>query len=438
MTRPHPTVAAFVLGLPLAAGILCLIHFGPFRETAVRRYVGHPVEGVEVLMFSIALGALAAKLWGYRQERRACRRTILPAWDGQAVSTTQASPLLAKLKQLPRDVQGTWIVKRATAVLDFLRSRGSAAELDDQLRALADNDALALEGSYALTRFICWAIPILGFLGTVVGITGAISGVTPEVLEQSLSTVTDGLALAFDTTALALGLTMVLMFLSFLVERVEQGVLETVDRYAEQELAHRFERTGAESSEFVEVVRRNTDVLLRATEQLVQQQADVWAQTLVEVDRRRAEAEERQQRLLTVSLEAALERTLETHARQLTALEKQTVEHCTALVGRLESLAVAVHQAGREQQHGLAQIAQSLAGQMETLEALARLQEGEKQLVQLQAALNQNLAALAGAGTFDEAVQSLTAAIHLLTARTTAAATGSGSGRQTPRSGAAA
>ena len=86
--------------------------------------------------------------------------------------------------------------------------RGSADELDDQLRNLADTDALALESSYALTRFITWAIPIIGFLGTVLGITGAISGVTPEVLEKSLSTVTDGLALAFDTTALALGLTM--------------------------------------------------------------------------------------------------------------------------------------------------------------------------------------------------------------------------------------
>src|SRR5207245_2022976 len=173
------------------------------------------------------------------------------------------------------------------------RSRGSAAELDDHLRTLADNDSIALEGSYSLVRFITWAIPILGFLGTVLGITGAISGVTPEVLEKSLSTVTDGLALAFDATALALGLTMVAMFLSFLVERAEQGVLDAVDRFADRELAHRFERTGAEGGEFVEVVRRNTDVLVGATEQLVRQQAALWASTLEESERRRADADRR-------------------------------------------------------------------------------------------------------------------------------------------------
>src|SRR5207244_8605518 len=127
--------------------------------------------------------------------------------------------------------------------LEFVHSRGSANQLDDHLRSLADADALVHEESYSLLRFITWAIPILGFLGTVLGITGAISGVTPEILERSLSHVTDGLALAFDTTALALGLTMLLMFSSFLVERAEQSVLEAVDRYADREFAPRFERT---------------------------------------------------------------------------------------------------------------------------------------------------------------------------------------------------
>src|SRR5262249_62371753 len=99
-------------------------------------------------------------------------------------------------------------VRRVAAVLDFLRRRGSADELDDQLRPLADNDSMSMENSYSLIRLITWAIPILGFLGTVLGITGAISNVSPETMEKSLKPVTDGLALAFDATAVALALTM--------------------------------------------------------------------------------------------------------------------------------------------------------------------------------------------------------------------------------------
>jgi biopolymer transport protein ExbB/TolQ len=393
---------------------LGLIHWGPLRETTLRRYVSHPVECVEVVMFCGALGALGAKLWGYRTERRASRLAVLPPWDGQAVAVTEAGKLMAELNKLPRKWQSTLMVKRAAAILDFLCRRGSAAELDDHIRTLSDNDALALEGSYSLTRFITWAIPILGFLGTVLGITGAISGVTPEVLEHSLSTVTDGLALAFDTTALALGLTMATMFFSFLVERGEQGVLDVVDCYTDRELAHRFVRAAAEGGEFVEVVRRNTDVLLQACEQLVQRQTTLWTQALEESDRRRLQAEQSLQDRLSTPLEAALERTLQTHAQRLAALNQQTLAQDHAVGEQLVALADAVREAAREQQAALAQVAEGVARQVQ---ALSRLQDGESHLCRLQETLNQNLAALAGAGAFEQAVHSLAAAIHLLTAR---------------------
>ena len=64
-------------------------------------------------------------------------------------------------------------------ILNFVASRNSAAGLDDQMRVLSDNDAMALDSSYALMRFIIWAMPILGFLGTVLGITAAIAGIDP-------------------------------------------------------------------------------------------------------------------------------------------------------------------------------------------------------------------------------------------------------------------
>jgi biopolymer transport protein ExbB/TolQ len=448
MTRPHTPVskeaapsaehhsranaAAFVLGLPLAAGILALIHYGPLRDTVARRYVSHPVEYVEVVMFCGALGALAAKFLGSLFERRACRRAMLPPWDGRAIPVTEAAKLLAGLRQLPRRLQNARIARRTAAVLDFLRSRGSANDLDDQLRSLADADALALEGSYALIRFITWAVPILGFLGTVLGITQSISGITPEKLENSLSEVTDGLALAFDATALALGLTMLTMFLSFIVERAEQAVLDAVDRYADHELAHRFERTSAVSGEFLEVVRRHTEVLIGGVEQLVQRQAALWSQALKEADQRRHDTEQRLQERLQAALETALGRTLEAHNRQLATLEQQAVGRSAELMDRLGSLAAAVRETSREQQTSLSQVSQGVAG---LLEALARLQDGEKQIRRLQETLNQNLAALAGAGTFEQALHSLTAAIHLLTARTAATP---GSGRLGPRPGAAA
>jgi biopolymer transport protein ExbB/TolQ len=433
--RSRTPWTGFFLGLPLAAGILWLFHFGPLKHLPIQRYVRHEVECVEVMMFCCALGAFAVKLLGSWTEKQAWRWELLPRWDGRPVSTEEATPWLAALGRLPRRVQRTFLARRVGAVLEFLASRGSANELDDQLRTLSDNDALTLEGSYSLTRFITWAIPILGFLGTVLGITQAITGVTPERLEQDLSSVTDGLALAFDATALGLGLTMITMFLGFVVERVEGGILEGVDHYADRRLAHRFERAADAGTAGSAEGRQTTQILLQAVEQVVQRQADIWAKALAEVDQRRVEADQRLEKRLTTAMEAALDHTLEAHARRLAALEKQAVEGSSASVERLAAQARAVCDAGREQQAALAKIVHGVAAQTQTM---LRLEESEKHLVRLQETLNQNLAALAGAGSFEQAVHSLTAAIHLLTTRATAVLPGNDAHRPGARPGVAA
>jgi biopolymer transport protein ExbB/TolQ len=410
--RSGTNLAAFVLGVPVAAAIVAAFHYGPLAATEAARYLKHEVECVEVVMACVALAGLVAKLWSSRRERAALRRDLVPAWDGKTVPVADAAGLLATFDRQPRRWKNTYLGRRIAAVLDFLCSRGSAAELDDQMRSLADLDAVSLEGSYALIRFITWAVPILGFLGTVLGITQSIANISPEQLEKDLGSVTHGLALAFDATALALGLTMIVMFVNYLTERAEQGVLEQVDNFVDRQLAHRFERSETESNDFVAVLRQQSQQLVQTTGQLVEKQAEVWAKALDQAEKRRSDNEQQMHGRLTGALETALEQTLEAHAKRLAALEKQNGTHTAALLDRITALAAAVRDSGRDQQALLAKIATGLNGQAE---ALSRLQEGEKQLVVLQESLQQNLDTLAGAGAFEQAVHSLTAAIHLLT-----------------------
>jgi hypothetical protein len=99
-------------------------------------------------------------------------------------------------------------------------------------------------------------------------------------------------------------------------------------------------------------------------------------------------------------------------------LEQKAVDRSAALFEGLTALASVIRDTGREHQTALAGVLQTLKDQAQVL---AKLHEGEGELVRLQEAMQQNLQTLAGAGTFEEAVQSLTAAIHLLTARTSPA-----------------
>jgi hypothetical protein len=396
--RTSTAAAAFLIGLPVAVVLLAIVHRGPLHDTVAARYLRHEVECVELTLFCCAIAALGTKLWRSRSEKGAIRAAergaVIPSWDGKPVPVEAAPQLLGGLAKLPRRLQRTYLVSRVADVLDFLCSRRSARELDDQLRTLTDNDALALEGSYALTRFITWAIPILGFLGTVLGITGAISGVTPEKLESELHTVTDGLALAFDATALGLALTMITMFVSFLVERVEQAMLESVDRFIDRQLAHRFEREGIDSGEFSDVVRQNTQALLKVTEHLVQRQAEIWSRSFEQIEKRLSEAEQRQQQRVQTALEVALNKTLEAHSKRVGDLDRQSAERNLQVLEKMAGLGNIIRDATREQQTALAPFARGLSAQAE---AAARSQESEKQLLLLQEQLNRNLATLVGA-----------------------------------------
>jgi MotA/TolQ/ExbB proton channel family len=431
--RFSTTVAAFVLGLPLAFAVLALIQFGPLKESGLERYIEHPVEVVEIVLFCCALGALAAKLYGYREERAACRQELLPLWDGTPVPITEAPRLRAELHANVGRLGKSWLPRRLDAILDFTSKRGTADGLDDQLRALADTDALALDNSYSLIRFITWAIPILGFLGTVLGITKAIANVRQE--DMNLSSVTEGLSLAFDTTAVGLALTMLTMFISFVVERLEQTVLEQVDHFTDVQLAHRFERSGSDDSGFTVALRQNTQLLLTTTEQLVRQQAEIWADALAAAQRQWATAGQKHEQQLTAALEKAMDRTLAAHEARLTAMKEHFDKQSGALVGQLAGFADAVHNMGREHQQSLSRVVNAVAAQTD---ALARLQHDGKQLVQLQDLLHHNLAALHGSGDFEQAVQSLTAAIHLLTAKAASATAGPSPNRLGTKPGAAA
>lgn len=390
--RSGSALSAFLFGVPLAVAILVTLQMGPWKGTLVHRYVSHPVEKVEIILFCCALGALFGKVLNVMKQRRAARWEILPAWQGEPVALSEGTVLLAHLSRLPRWVQKSWIAQRARSAVDFVVRRRSAAELDDHLRAESDYDLEGLERSYSLIRFLIWSMPILGFLGTVLGIAGAIAGVSPEVLEKSISTVTQGLALAFDTTGLALMLTIATMFINFLVERMEQQTLEDVDQYADLQLAHRFARPTAEQGPFVEAVQKSGQAVILATQQLVEKQADVWAQTLEATEDRRNQAESNQQVRFTQALEEVLQRTLNRHEQQLA-----TLEH---------------HQ----------QLLQPMTEAMTKLtEALTQLQQQEGQLTRMQTLLQQNLSTLAAAGSFEQAVHSLTGAVHLMTAKSSGA-----------------
>lgn len=142
-----------------------------------------------------------------------------------------------------RGVRDAWV--RAATAPALRRARSLQAYMVAGTRAAAaaraEEDAVyaqsAMEQSYSLPRAFVWAIPLMGFIGTVVGISAAVAGFSSflrqaeeiEQIKTGIGAVTTGLAVAFDTTLLALALSVLVMLLLVLLERVEGRLLMAME-----------------------------------------------------------------------------------------------------------------------------------------------------------------------------------------------------------------
>jgi len=398
----------FIVGVPLGLGALYLINYGPWQDEMVQRYTHHLAEQVIVVLFFCCSASLFAKLMVAMKERYVQSQNPLPGWDGKPMPIADVGKLQQSLNLVWDRVKSTYIGRRIANVLNFVQSRGSANELDDQLRTLSDNDAMALDSSYALMRFIIWAMPILGFLGTVLGITDAIAGINPEQLEKGgAGDVTQGLTKAFDATALALGVTMVAMFLNYLVEKLEQNLLERVDQYVDEELAHRFARTQVEATPAV-------SEMTPAMQQLLEKQISLWTGSMQKMEERLQQSVPQQQEKWAAAFQQALDASLTRFGQRMVETEKKLLERQQVLLDNVAKLASTIKDNGQSHQMAVARLTDAIGF---SVEMITKMQASETQLLRLQETLNQNLSLLANSATFEQAVESLTAAIHLLTTR---------------------
>ena len=389
-----------------------LVPYSPVWRAEITRYfAGHWIEYVTSGLSFIGLAILAKKAIRLTAESQAAcwsGWTDLEALPLNDVSAT-AKLLKYKLQTAPPAWQSTHIARRIQDVCTYLLGRRTASGLEEHLKYLGELAAGDLHSSYSLVRTVTWAVPILGFLGTVVGITDAIANLTPEQMETSLSSVTAGLGTAFDTTALSLGWSMVIVFTTFFVERKEQNILGTVEEFGTRRLGVLFADEPVHANPFVAAEAQAAELLLKKTEVLVDQQMSLWQESLEAMRQRWSQSLEHQQRQIEQALHHGLKQTLEHHVQQLAETRSQEMHF--AAFGQTV-------QAWQDNLQGILAASQSLACDLNTQgQLLLKITEQEEGLQRLQANLNDNLQAVRNAATFEETLHTLNAAVHLLTNR---------------------
>ena len=124
-----------------------------------------------------------------------------------------APDVLAEIHHLVDAPRHFVLFNRIDRALSNLRNIGRIGDVSEILQTQADYDEAHQESSYRLINGFIWAIPVLGFIGTVLGLSSAIGGFGDTLavagedisaLKDSLGGITGGLSTAFETTLIAL------------------------------------------------------------------------------------------------------------------------------------------------------------------------------------------------------------------------------------------
>ncbi len=288
-TLPFSIVLPIIIGLSAFILLFTMINNGTITNELVRRYLaGHAVSKVTTALFLVGLVSLLLVAWDvFRQrswlssitlkERKTKQQRLI---EGNTPSTPPTTEQLQKrLEKCGEHSQRTYLWRRLFTALDFVHRNGSADGLDEELKYAAETDQEEKQDRYSFARIMIWAIPMLGFLGTVLGISEALGGI--EISEDNdfqamMGGLRSSLYVAFDTTAIALTFAIVLMFLLFAVDRSENTLLTQVDERTREELSRHWDITNQSKDTYVQTVEAIGVSMLESTENLVDRQIKLW------------------------------------------------------------------------------------------------------------------------------------------------------------------
>lgn len=300
-----------------------------------RYLLSHWIEKATAFAFCVAMAALALRALSLAPHFVALERDLLePATPG-GQPCSDAARLLGQLDDVPQLYQHTYVVRRLRQAVDYVRRKDSAETLEDHLHHLEEVDLDRMATGYSLIDVVLWAVPSLGFLGTVIGIAAAIGHLSfdAENIVESLKQVIPPLTSAFDTTTLSLALSIPIMFSKFVVKRVETNLLDRVDQRAEAEMVGRFFQYGSANDPQVSAIRRMSEQVVRTVEAMSTRQGQVLQDTLEESHRHWTDIASATGKLLDESLQATLHDSLERHAQTLTSSTERQVKALEHLLG---------------------------------------------------------------------------------------------------------
>ena len=239
----------FILAILFTVGFYSALMFIP-DNTLNKMFTQRGIIPYTIVFLSFwSLSILMIKSVKLRLQRKALQLNIIPTVNnvGFILTPSSAEQILSNLYKKVDDPEYFLLTRRIHATLSNLKNIGRIADVGEVLRTQAQNDEDVVDSSYTILRGFIWAIPVLGFIGTVLGLSialGSFGNVLSNTgnitdLKDALKHVTAGLSTAFDTTLEGLVAALFIHLLMIALRRREEQFLDDCTEYCQKYIVGR-------------------------------------------------------------------------------------------------------------------------------------------------------------------------------------------------------
>jgi hypothetical protein len=212
-----------------------------WKPDRIARLLLGPEQILSYICFVWACFILLGRWREVRRQRTAFNLNLLPTESGVCILPEDAR-LLKREVEARSARGGPFLLANMIrlALGKFAVSR-SARDVSETVRSQADVDLGRMVSSMATVHYLAWAIPSIGFLGTVRGLAMSLTtnASSEEDVNRFITGATTHLNVAFDCTLVALALSLVLMFLLHTVQRDEEALVIDCQHYCLEHLIGR-------------------------------------------------------------------------------------------------------------------------------------------------------------------------------------------------------
>ncbi|RME98988.1 MAG: MotA/TolQ/ExbB proton channel family protein, partial [Alphaproteobacteria bacterium] len=182
-----------------------------------------------------AMAIMGMKARDAQREWQLLSREFIPVSEGVSILPEDTREYARPVQALAAEVGDMLLPRALLAALQRFASTRNVQDVSEAVRSVCDAEAERLESELSMIRYIAWAIPSIGFIGTVRGIGDAL-GQAQEAVQGNIAGVTASLGVAFNSTFVALVISIVLMFLMHQLQLLQERLVLATQTYCDQRL----------------------------------------------------------------------------------------------------------------------------------------------------------------------------------------------------------